>query len=69
MCWKPKVNSVDFSTQEQKCLEVAMSDETRFAPNARSAIVEFSNKRAAPLIAQENQGTNVDEWTVFSSGY
>jgi calcium permeable stress-gated cation channel len=68
MCWKPKVNSVDFFTQEKERLEAAIADEAASAPNARSAIVVFNNKRAASLIAQANQGTNADEWTVFRAG-
>lgn len=68
MCWKPKVEAFPFFTSEQERLEAEIGDEGLKAPNANSAIVVFKNKRAASLIAQANQGSNSDQWTVHRAG-
>jgi calcium permeable stress-gated cation channel len=68
MCWKPKVPAVEYFEGEQERLEAKIADEGRSAANANSAVVVFTNKRAASLIAQANQGGNADEWTVHRAG-
>lgn len=68
MCWKAKVPAVDYFTSEQARLESEILNEGRNAGNANSAIVVFTNKRAASLIAQANQGSNANEWIVHRAG-
>lgn len=68
MLWKAKVPAVEHFTSEQERLEAVIREEGLHAENANSAIVVFSNKRAASLIAQANQGGNADEWTVHRAG-
>lgn len=68
MCWKAKVPAVDYFTGEQRRLESEITEEGRHAENANSAIVVFTNKRAASLVAQANQGGNANEWIVHRAG-
>jgi calcium permeable stress-gated cation channel len=68
MCWKAKVPAVGYFTSERERLEQEILEEGRSAENANSAIVVFTNKRAASLIAQANQGNNANEWTVHRAG-
>lgn len=68
MCWKAKVPALDYFESEQRRLESEITDEGRNAENANSAIVVFTNKRAAALVAQANQGGNANEWIVHRAG-
>jgi calcium permeable stress-gated cation channel len=68
MCWKKKVNSMEFYTAEKARLESEILAQGKDAPYSRSAIVTFTNKRAASLIAQANQGSTADEWIVERAG-
>lgn len=68
MCWKPKVPAFEYFDSEQRRLESEIVDEGRNADNAHSAIVVFTNKRAAALVSQANQGNNANEWIVHRAG-
>lgn len=64
MCWKSKVDSVSHWTAEQAQQEAAIIEEGENAAICTSAIVVFSNKRAASLLSQANMATDASEWTV-----
>lgn len=68
MCWKAKVPSVEYFTEEMKKLEDELHQKADAAPRSNGAVVVFKNKRAASLIAQANQGANADEWIVDRAG-
>lgn len=68
MCWKAKVPAIEYFAGEQERLENEIREQGVSAENANSAIVVFTNKRAASLIAQANQGGNANEWTVHRAG-
>lgn len=68
MCHKPKVDSLDYWTDEQARLQTEISGLGETATLTPAAIVIFSNKRAAALLAQANIATSATAWTIVRAG-
>lgn len=64
MCWKPKVDALEYFDSERRRLEGVILEEGQTAPNANAAVVVLTNKRAASLVAQTNSSGNSHAWNV-----
>ena len=65
---KPKVNAIDHWTAEQERLTTELTEEGLEADLTHSAIVLFTNKKAASIAAQVNSQTTSTEWSVVRAG-
>lgn len=68
MCHKPKVDALEYWTDEQERLQTEIADEGTGAELTSSAIVLFTNKKAASLLAQANIQTDAMSWAVTWAG-
>lgn len=68
MCHKPKVDAYEYWKEEQTKLQTEIIQLGDTETQTPSAIVIFSNKRAAALLAQANVATSSSAWTIERAG-